>query len=265
MNNNKNVRQKIPLVHCITNYVTVNDVANALLACGGSPIMADDIAEAGEIASISNALVLNIGTLNERTIASMIKAGKAANTANIPVVLDPVGAGASSLRNDTVKELVNKINFSVIRGNLSEISYLAGLSSNTRGVDSSDEDSKNDAVSVAKLAARQYKTVIAVTGAVDVVTDGERVAKISNGVALMGKVTGTGCMLSGVVGAYVGVNDDAFEAAVSAITSMGIAGEMAFARAAELGTGSFHIAIIDALSKIDDEIIAKDGKVNYEA
>lgn len=264
MNMNFNVRKNVPLVHCITNYVTVNDVANALLACGGSPIMADDIGEVSEITSISNALVINIGTLNERTVKSMLRAGVAANEKNIPVVLDPVGAGASSLRNEAVKTLLSEVKFRVIRGNLSEISFIAGLNVSTRGVDSAEADSGNDAVGVAKLVSQKYGCAVAITGAVDVITDGENVAKISNGVPQMSKITGTGCMLSGVIGAYVGANSDTFSAVVSAVASMGIAGELSYERNGVSGTGSLHIGIIDALSIIDDKIIEEKGKIIYE-
>lgn len=264
MNNNQLVREQVPLVHCITNYVTVNDVANALLACGGSPIMADDIEEVSQITSISNALVINIGTLNQRTIASMLQAGKTANQKQIPVVLDPVGAGASSLRNDTVKRLLEEVQFAAIRGNLSEISFLAGLSVSTRGVDSSEADSKNDPVAVAKAAAETYGCVVAVTGAEDVITDGKRVAKIRNGVPAMSKVTGTGCMLSGIMGAYLGAVPDPFLGVTTAVASMGLAGELSLEQNGQTGTGSFHIGIIDALSRIDDKLLEERGKIVYE-
>lgn len=264
MKPNENVRKNVPLVHCITNYVTVNDVANALLACGGSPIMADDIAEVSEITSISSALVLNIGTLNQRTIASMKKAGKTANEKGIPVVLDPVGAGASSLRNETARQLVEEVRFTAIRGNLSEISFLAGLSVSTRGVDSSEADSGNDAAAVALSAARRYGCTVAVTGAEDVITDGDRVARVRNGVPQMGKITGTGCMLSGVIGAYVGANADAFAAVTAAVASMGIAGEISYEKYGQTGTGSLRTGIIDALSQIDDQAIEQRGKIVYE-
>lgn len=265
MNYNETVRNQIPLVHCITNYVTVNDVANALLACGGSPIMADDIEEVSDITSISNALVINIGTLNQRTIASMIKAGKTANEKGIPVVFDPVGAGASALRNRAAQQLLEEVKFTAIRGNLSEISFLAGLEASTRGVDVSEADSARDGAAVAKAAAEAYHCVVAITGAVDIVTDGKQVARIQNGVPQMGKVTGTGCMLSGVVGAYVGANSDTFRAVTAAIASMGIAGELAYERSRELGTGSLHIGIIDALSQINDAVIEERGRITYEA
>ena len=264
MNNNQIVRDNVPLVHCITNYVTVNDVANALLACGGSPIMADDIDEVSEITSISNALVINIGTLNRRTMASLVRAGKTANEKGIPVVLDPVGAGASGLRNEAVESLLKEVKFAVIRGNLSEVSFIAGLKVSTRGVDTSAADSGNDPVAVSKAVAEKFGCVAAITGAVDVISDGKRLARIHNGVAQMGKITGTGCMLSGVIGAYVGACPDAFSATVSAIASMGIAGEMSWAANGEKGTGSLHIGIIDALSQIGDETIEKRGQISYE-
>lgn len=263
MQENNTVRTRVPLVHCITNYVTVNDVANALLACGGSPIMADDIDEVADIVSIADALVLNIGTLNSRTIASMIKAGQAANRKNIPVVFDPVGAGASALRNRTTQTLLKEIKFTVIRGNLSELSFIAGLSAATRGVDANAADDKFDAADVAKTVAEKYGCVAAITGATDVVCDSKRTAKIKNGVAAMGKITGTGCMLSGVVGAYVGANDDAFSAVVTAIASMGIAGEQAYAKYGSIGTGSLRVGIIDALSVLDDGAIEKAARIEY--
>lgn len=264
MKHNENVRNKIPLVHCITNYVTVNDVANVLLACGGSPIMADDIKEVEEITSISNALVINIGTLNERTVKSMILAGKTANKKKIPIVLDPVGAGASTLRNETTKKLLENIQFTVIRGNLSEISFIAGLTVSTRGVDSSQEDSHNNPVAIAKLAANKYHCVTAITGAIDVISNGTDIAKVNNGVPQMSKITGTGCMLSGIIGAYIGANEDTFQAVISAITSMALAGEIAYTKNGHLGTGSLHIGIIDAISQIDDQIIETKGNASYE-
>ncbi|MCI8331824.1 MAG: hydroxyethylthiazole kinase [Clostridiales bacterium] len=265
MKANETVRKKVPLVHCITNYVTVNDVANALLACGGSPIMADDIDECADITAISQALVLNIGTLNQRTIASMIKSGKAANTNKIPVILDPVGAGASSLRNETTKRLLAEIQFTIIRGNLSEMSFIAGISSSTRGVDSSEEDQNNDAPAIAKAVAQKYHCVCVITGAVDIVTDGTRMARIHNGVPAMSKITGTGCMLSGIIGAYAGALEDPFQAACHAVISMGLAGEISYEKHQKTGTGSLHIGIIDALSQIDDAILEERRKITYEA
>lgn len=264
MKNNECVRLYNPLVHCITNYVTVNDVANVVLACGGSPIMADDIDEVAEITAISNVLVLNIGTLNQRTVASMIKAGKVANQKGIPVVLDPVGAGASSLRNATTKKLLEEIKFTVIRGNLSEVSFIAGLTATTRGVDSSEVDNKNNASMVARKTAEKYHCVVAITGAVDIISDGIKIAKIANGVPQMSKITGTGCMLSGIIGAYVSTSVNTFDAVVSAVASMAIAGEIAYQKYKNVGTGSLRIGIMDAISVMNDEMIKSKGNICYE-
>lgn len=251
----KEVRQCSPLIHNITNYVTVNDCANAILAIGASPIMADDEKEAADITSVSKALVLNIGTLNHRTVESMVLAGKKANACKIPIVLDPVGAGASKLRNDTVRELIRQIHFSVIRGNLSEVSFVAGLPSSTKGVDSSDKDNKKDAVQVAKRAAGVLGCTVAVTGAVDVITDGERVVRIHNGHPMLSRVTGTGCMTTALVGAFLGAGGEPFTAAAAGVAAMGLAGEIAYQEAGQKGTGSFHIAVIDALSRLDEKTV----------
>jgi hydroxyethylthiazole kinase len=256
------LRTAVPLVHNITNYVTVNDCANALLAIGASPIMADDMEEAADITSISSALVINIGTLNQRTIASMLAAGKRANERGIPVVLDPVGAGASRLRNETVRKILEQVKIAVLRGNISEVSFVAGLDVSTKGVDASDSDAKHDAVSVAKTVAEQLGCTAAVTGAVDVISDGKRTAEIRNGHPMLGRVTGTGCMTSALVGAFAGACGDRFTAAVAGIAAMGIAGEIAFEQAGSAGTGSFHIAVIDALSRLDGKLVERMAKID---
>lgn len=265
----EDVRTHTPLVHNITNYVTVNDCANAVLAVGASPIMADDILEAADITAISQSLVINIGTLNQRTVESMLVAGRKANELGIPVIFDPVGAGASGFRNHTVKQILSEVRVAILRGNLSEMSYIAGLQSNTRGVDSAEEDNKNDAVSVARRVAEIYGCVAAVTGAVDVVSDGTRVTKISNGHKMLSGVTGTGCMTTALVGAYAGAakingSSDYYTAAISGIMTMGIAGEMAYETAGHMGTGSFHINIIDAISILSNEIIEERAGLNEE-
>lgn len=256
------LRKKAPLVHNITNYVTVNDCANAVLAIGGSPIMADDIGEVADITSISSSLVINIGTLNKNTIPSILEAGRKANELGIPVVFDPVGAGASLLRNNTTKEIIEQIRVSIIRGNLSEISFVAGLEVFTKGVDSSDADSKNDAVAVAKSVAKKLNCVVAITGAIDIVTDGETLVKISNGHKMLSKVTGTGCMTTALVGSFAGATKDYLTATVAGVASMGISGETSYEKCGKLGTGSFHIALIDALSKLNSETIA--DKISLE-
>ena len=263
------VREQVPLVHNITNYVTVNDCANALLAIGGSPIMADDIAEAADITAISSALVLNMGTLNARTIQSMLEAGKKANELGIPVVFDPVGAGASALRNETAERILSQVKIAVLRGNLSEISFAAGLEVSPKGVDSSEADSNNDAAVVGRRAAEKYHCVAAVTGAVDVITDGKRVVRISNGHRMLSRVTGTGCMTSAITGAFAAAasreeHPDYLAAAAGSVASMGMAGELAYKKAGKTGTGSFRIAVIDALSCLDTEKMKEMGRFEEE-
>lgn len=259
------VAKKTPLVHCITNYVTVNDVANILLACGGSPIMADDAAEVEDITSICTALVINIGTLNARTIESMLRAGKQANKLGHPVVLDPVGAGASALRTETALKLLREVQFSVIRGNSSEIKALATGVGATSGVDANaadavTEDNLPQMIAFAKQFAQRMQAVVAITGAIDLVTDGNLCYTIRNGCAEMSKITGTGCMLSGVLGAYCGANADRLlDAAAAAVCAMGLCGELAQAQAA--GTGSMRVALIDAMSRMDAKTLEGGMKV----
>ncbi|UYZ34476.1 hydroxyethylthiazole kinase [Clostridium beijerinckii] len=258
------VRNKKPLVHNITNYVTVNDCANILLAIGASPIMADDIKEAADITKISSALVINIGTLNERTIESMIASGKKANELNIPVVFDPVGAGASDFRNSTTKRLLEEVKISVLRGNMSEIKFISGLGSTTKGVDASENDARtgnDEGVDVAKSLAKKLQCTVAITGATDIISDGERVVILENGTKMLSNVTGTGCMTTALIGAFCGAGSDYFIGAVSGIISMGISGEIALDKAGKIGTGSFHIAIIDAIRNLTSNIIEKMNKI----
>ncbi|MGG7185745.1 hydroxyethylthiazole kinase [Clostridium butyricum] len=261
------LKNKKPLIHNITNYVTVNDCANILLAIGASPIMADDLKESADITSIASALVINIGTLNERTIESMIASGKKANELNIPVVLDPVGAGASSFRNETTKRILEEIKISVLRGNMSEIKFIAGLESETKGVDASESDLKSDSdegIRVAKSLAKRFNCTVAITGVCDIVSDGEKSVTIENGTKMLSNVTGTGCMTTALVGGYLGAcetKEDLFIAAISGIVSMGICGEIAEERAGSIGLGSFHMAIIDAVSNLDEEDLLKRSKI----
>ncbi|MDU1604073.1 MAG: hydroxyethylthiazole kinase [Clostridium sp.] len=261
------LKNRKPLIHNITNYVTVNDCANILLAIGASPIMADDLKESADITSIASALVINIGTLNERTIESMIASGKKANELNIPVVLDPVGAGASLFRNETTKRILEEIKISVLRGNMSEIKFIAGLESETKGVDASESDLKSDSdegIRVAKSLAKRFNCTVAITGVCDIVSDGEKFVTIENGTKMLSNVTGTGCMTTALVGGYLGAcetKEDLFIAAISGIVSMGICGEIAEERAGSIGLGSFHMAIIDAVSNLDEEDLLKRSKI----
>lgn len=265
----ENVNAKTPLVHSITNYVTVNDCANILLACGASPIMADDENEVEEITSICNALVINIGTLNERTISSMIKAGKKANELKHTVVLDPVGAGASKLRTSAAFRLLKEVKFSVIRGNISEIKTIAQGSGTTKGVDadvsdSVTEENLQEAVEFAKALSTKTGAVIAITGKIDIVADSKKAYIIRNGNALMSKITGTGCMLTEVIAAYCTANpDNTLEAAAAAVSVMGLCGELAYERLVknEGGTSTYRTYIIDYMSKMDFDILEGGMKV----
>lgn len=255
------VREQVPLVHNITNYVTVNDCANMLLACGGSPIMADDVKEVEEITSICNALVINIGTLNERTVESMIKAGKRANNLDHPVILDPVGAGASTLRTETTFRLLNEVQFAVIRGNISEIKTVYQGAGSTKGVDADEKDAVtpetlDEVIDFAKEVSRRTGAIIAITGAIDIVCDTKNVYIIRNGHEMMSKITGTGCMLTAVIGAFCSANPEhTLGAVASAVCAMGLCGELAYEKTVknEGGTSSFRMYLIDAMSQMTGE------------
>lgn len=261
------VRGSAPLVHHITNYITANDCANITLAIGASPVMADAPEEAADITRISSSLVLNIGSLNERTISSMMISGKAANQAGIPVIFDPVGAGASNLRNEICAQIAEKIKISVLCGNVSEVKCLAGEKSQTKGVDACESDMQNVAESVltAKILAKRLECVVAITGAQDIISDGERTFCIENGNAMLSNITGTGCMLSSLIGAFCGAAPNApLDATIAALLTMGIAGEIAFSKAGKLGNGSFRTALHDAVSRMDTDTLMQGAKI-YEA
>lgn len=258
-----NVGVQSPLVHAITNYVTVNDCANVLLACGASPIMADDQGEVEEITAICNALVINIGTLNERTIEAMIKAGKKANELAHPVVLDPVGAGASTLRTNTTFRLLNEVKFSVIRGNISEIKTVAQGSGTTKGVDADvndviTEENLDEAIAFAKSLSAKTGAVIAITGAIDIVADSHKAYVIRNGHPLMSKISGTGCMLSAVIAGYCGANTvSLLDATAAAVCAMGLCGELAYNKLKEVdgGISTYRTLILDYMGKLDAEML----------
>ena len=250
----ENVRSTCPLIHNITNYVTVNDCANMVLACGASPIMADDAAEVEDITTICGGLNINIGTLNSRTITSMLLAGKKANALGHPVVLDPVGAGASKLRTDTAFRLLREVKFTVIRGNISEVKTLASGAGTTKGVDADvadkvTEENLDAAVDFAKKFATETGAVVAITGAIDIVADGEKAYCIRNGHPMMSSITGTGCQLSALTAAFVTANpDQPLEAAAAAVCAMGLAGEIAHSRLSQLdGNSTYRNYIIDAI------------------
>ncbi|MCH3947713.1 MAG: hydroxyethylthiazole kinase [Olsenella sp.] len=261
------VHGKAPLVHCITNCVTVNDCASALLAVGASPIMSDEPDDVEDITSICDGLDLNIGTLNHRSIEAMGRAAARAAELGHAIVLDPVGAGASGLRTDTARTLLERFHPALVRGNMSEIKALAGASAKTRGVDVatadavSDENLEASAALVRKLS-QKWGSVVLVTGAIDIASDGQRTVAIRNGVALMGRITGAGCMLSALLPAFLAAGDDALLSGVAATCLMGTAGETARARlSGQDGTGSFRTYLIDALSTIDGASLAKTCRI----
>lgn len=263
----ENVKRTSPLVHNITNYVTVNDCANILIACGGSPIMADDIDEVEDITTICGGLNINIGTLNQRTIPAMLAAGKRANQLSHPIVLDPVGAGASALRTKTAMELIEHIEFTVIRGNASEIKTLALGQGTTRGVDadlsdSITKDSLEQAISFAKDFSRKTGSIIAITGAIDLVAYNEKAYCISNGHPMMSSITGTGCQLSALIAAFITANPDKLlEATVAAICAMGFCGEKAYKRLkGEDGNASYRNYIIDAIYNLDGDELERGAR-----
>lgn len=259
------VRQSRPLIHHITNYVTVNDCANITLAIGASPIMADDIGEAAEITAISSALVLNIGTLNQRTIESMLAAGQQANESGIPVVFDPVGAGASRLRNQATEKILAQVRCSVIRGNISEIRYLEGTAASTKGVDASEADISggvDSGMETARSLARKLGCTVAITGATDILSDGARTLCVGNGHKMLGSLTGTGCMCTSLIGSFCGSGSDYLIAAAAGILSMGIAGELAFEKAGQNGLGSFHAALIDEVGNLSAGTICGRAKLH---
>ena len=261
------VRTKKPLVQCITNFVTVNDCANIILASGGSPTMACHPQEVEEAVRSVQALVCNMGAIER--VESMILAGKEANRLEKPVILDPVGAGGTQLRRDAVKQLLEEVHFTVIRGNASEIRYLAGQQTIGSGVDVSDMDEITEqnldaAVAMAADLASKLDTVIAISGKIDVISNGRESWVLRNGCATMARITGSGCMLTSLIGACCGAYEDSFLATCAAMAAMGISGEIAEAKRLRYGTGNatFRNDLIDAVFNLTEEQL-KEG-VHYE-
>lgn len=253
------VRTNVPLVHCITNYVTVHDVANVLIACGGSPIMSDEPLDVEDITSICGALDVNIGTLNTRSIEAMALASARAEQLGHPIVLDPVGAGASALRTRTAANLLEQRSISCIRGNMSEVKALALGTATTRGVDVAPDDAVTyDNLDATVAFVRSFSaatgSIVAVSGAIDLVSDAERTYVISNGHRMMGGITGSGCMLTAVVAAYIASNPACrLDAAAAAFAMFGLAGKLAADRALEEGRGNatYSNYLIDEVCRMD--------------
>ena len=254
------LREKKPLIHNITNYVVMNYTANALLAMGASPVMAHAQNEVEDMVAFAGALVLNIGTLSDDWISSMIKAGKKASQLDTPIVLDPVGSGATPLRTKSAKSIISETNIKVIRGNASEILSLRDENSKTKGVDSI--HSVEEAAEAARNLAQELRTTLAITGPVDLVTDGTRILRVSNGHPLMGYVTGTGCTATAAIGAFLAVDNDPLNATATALSFFGLAGEIAAETASAPGT--FSIRMLDALYTITPEKLREGCRINGE-
>jgi hydroxyethylthiazole kinase len=251
------IRERKPLVHQITNYVVMNETANATLALGALPVMAHAPEEMEEMVGLAGALVLNIGTLSAAWIEAMLAAGWAANARGVPVVLDPVGAGATAYRTETARRILDEVDVAVLRGNAGEVATLVGVEAEVRGVESAAAAAAPD--ELAREAARALEVVASVTGAVDHVSDGDRVAAIANGDPMLAAITGTGCMSSALTGCFLAVAASPFDAAVEALVAFGVAGEDA-ARDAK-GPGSFHVNLYDALAALDPATLDRRARV----
>ncbi len=255
----RRLREAKPLVHQITNYVVMNETANATLALGALPVMAHAREEVEEMAAIAGALVLNIGTLSPHWVEAMIAAGKVANERGIPVVLDPVGVGATRYRTETAGRILDEVRVTVLRGNAGEVATLVGVDAEVRGVESI--DAGGDAAELAVQAGRTLGLVAAVTGPVDHVSDGARSIAVENGDAMLATITGTGCISSALTACFSAVNADRpLEAAAEALVALGVAGEDAAATAR--GPGSFHVGLYDALAALDPATL--DGRARTQ-
>lgn len=261
-----NLKQKNPLIHCITNYVTVNDVANSLIAIGASPVMADEPSESGEITAISNGLLINLGTLNLNTIKAMQNSIKMANSLNLPVVLDPVGIGASTLRNETAINFLKEYKFSIIKGNISEIKFLNGEKSIAKGVDASLKDLNDDILNRANLAkelSKKTDAAIVITGKIDVVAFKNEAYLLKNGSSLMGKFSGSGCILGGICAAFLASNTNPLKSAIMGVLTECIAGELVRGKnvLSDMGSIKFKNGLIDEIYLIDDKKIQDLAKI----
>jgi hydroxyethylthiazole kinase len=254
----KRLRAAKPLVHQITNYVVMNETANATLSLGALPVMAHAREEVEEMVGLAGALVLNVGTLSPHWVEAMLAAGRAANGKGIPVVLDPVGAGATAYRTETAKRILDEVDVTVLRGNAGEVATLVGVAAEVRGVESI--GAGGDPYDLAREAARSLGVVASVTGPTDHVSDGERVLKVANGDAMLAAVSGTGCMSSAITGCFLTVAESPLDGAVEALVAFGVAGEDA-ARGAK-GPGSFHVNLYDALAALDPDTLDERARVS---
>lgn len=256
------VKDKKPLIHHITNYVTVNDCANVVLALGGRPVMADSPLEVEEFTSMASALVINTGTLNKEKLESFLLAGKRANELGIPVVLDPVGVGASNFRNNAVNNILKEVKLSVLRGNMSEIKNIYGIKTITRGVDSL-EGSVEEGQVIAKELAKRLKTTVAISGRIDIISNGNKTYTLHNGCENLSNLTGTGCMASSLIASCCGVEGESIYGAVAGFSIMSISGEKArnLLKPGQ-GLGSFKVYLMDSISNFTIEDFNKRSKIN---
>lgn len=244
------LRQRRPVIHCITNNVTINDCANAALAIGASPIMADAPEEADAVTAHAQALVLNIGQLSPRKLDAMLRAGEQAGRMGIPVVLDPVGVGVSALRTSAVRQILESVHIAVLRCNHTEAACIYGMHPDTRGVDSDRTLSLKDSEALARGLAARYRCTVALTGITDLVANPFHLYKLEGGHPMLSRVTGMGCVSTVLCACYAAVSDDNLLAAIAGLGAIDTAGEIAYQTAGQRGTGSFHVAVIDALSQM---------------
>lgn len=256
------VKDKKPLIHHITNYVTVNDCANIVLAFGGRPVMADSPLEVEEFTSMASALVINTGTLNKEKLESFLLAGKRANELGIPVVLDPVGVGASNFRNNAVNKILKEVKLSVLRGNISEIKNIYGIKTVTRGVDSL-EGSVEEGREISQELAKRLKSTVAISGRVDIISNGNKTYTLHNGCEYLSNLTGTGCMTSSLIACCCGVEAESIYGAIAGLSIMSISGEKALSLLKpDQGLGSFKVYLIDSISNFSIEDFNNRSKIN---
>lgn len=258
--NLQKIRAEKPLIHHITNMVVMNETANATLCLGALPVMAHAQEEVSEMVEQAGALVLNIGTLTNELVKSMILAGCHANQLGIPVILDPVGVGATTLRTKSAQAIIDQVKLAVIRGNAAEVGVLAGSKGEIKGVEAM--GAADNLADICLALAQELGTTVAVTGPVDIVTDGQRLIEISNGHPMLSTVTGTGCMATTVIGAFLAVEKDSFLAAAGGLLTFGLAGEIA-AKTANEKPGSFHVALYDALSSLRAADFTERAKIRF--
>jgi hydroxyethylthiazole kinase len=254
------VREQNPLIHNMTNEVVTNFTANGLLALGASPVMAYAIEEVADMAKIAGALVLNMGTLNASLVDAMIVAGRSANAHGIPVIFDPVGAGATAYRTETARRILKDVKISIIRGNAAEIANVIGEDREIKGVDAGSQ-AGGDTEQLAVKTAKKLATVVVITGKEDVITDGENGYVIQNGHPILTRVTGTGCLLTSVIGTFTAVEKNLLTAGASALIFYGVSAELAAERKGDEGPGSFQVEFLNQLSKVSFSDMDRLGRI----